>query len=118
MDEMAGAVLVRDLVVNGSRWSKGRQLTVDDLEVLARPGTISPAIETLTVIIPGPDDLHEDAASLRLAAAVSGPGLTMRGPHESRVDLLAAAAGVVHVRPRELELLNRIDPLEVFTALD
>jgi hypothetical protein len=118
MDEMAGAVLVRDLVVDGSRWSKGRRLTVDDLEVLARPGTISPAIETLTVIIPGPDDLHEDAASLRLAAAVSGLGLTMRGPHESRVDLLAAAAGVVHVRPRELELLNRIDPLEVFTALD
>ncbi|MFI5291616.1 MAG: molybdopterin-binding protein, partial [Candidatus Limnocylindrales bacterium] len=109
---------VRDLVVDGSRWSKGRQLTADDLQILARPGTISPAIETLTVIIPGPDDLHEDAAALRLAAAVAGPGLTMRGPNESRIDLLAAAAGVVHVRPRELELLNRIDPLEVFTALD
>ncbi len=118
IDEMVGAVIVRDLVVDGSRWSKGRQLTADDLAALARPGAVSPTIETLTLIIPGPDDLHEDAAALRLAAAVAGPGLTLRGPNESRVDLLAAAAGVVHVRPRELELLNRVDPLEVFTALD
>jgi hypothetical protein len=79
---------------------------------------VSPSVEALTVIVPGPGDLHEDEAALRLAAAVAGPGLTTRGPAESRVDLLAAAAGVLHVRPRELELLNRVDPLEVFTALD
>ncbi len=115
---MVGAVIVRDLVVDGSRWSKGRQLTDEDLAVLARPGSVSPSIGALTVVIPGPADLHEDAAALRLAAAVAGPGLITRGPNESRVDLLAAAAGVLHVRPRELELLNRIDPLEVFTALD
>ena len=73
---MVGAVLVRDLVVDGSRWSKGRQLSADDLVALARPGAGSPTIGSLTVIIPGPDDLHEDAAALRLAAAVAGPGLT------------------------------------------
>jgi hypothetical protein len=115
---MVGAVLVRDLVVDGSRWSKGRRLTPDDLAALARLGSVSSGIEALTVIVPGPGDLHEDEAALRLAAAVAGPGLVVRGPTESRVDLLAAAAGVVHVRPRELELLNRVDPLEVFTALD
>src|SRR6185369_11988712 len=36
----------------------------------------------------------------------------------SRVDLLAEAAGVLNVRVAELERLNRIDPLEVFTAFD
>jgi hypothetical protein len=56
---------------------QGRQLTADDLAALARPGAVSPTIETLTLIIPGPDDLHEDAAALRLAAAVAGPGLTL-----------------------------------------
>jgi hypothetical protein len=116
--ELVGAVLVRDLVVGGSRWSKGRRLTPEDLDALGRVGAISPSIEALTVIVPGPGDLHEDEAALRLAAAVAGPGLTTRGPNESRVDLLAAVAGVVHVRSRVLELLNRVDPLEVFTALD
>jgi len=116
--ELVGAVLVRDLVVDGSRWAKGRQLTPADVVALASENAVSPGIEAVTVIVPGPGDLHEDEAALRLAAAVAGPGLTTRGPNESRVDLLAAAAGVVHVRSRELELLNRVDPLEVFTALD
>src|SRR4029450_13885220 len=109
---MVGAVLVRDLVVDGSRWSKGRRLTSDDLEALSRVGAVSTSIAALTVIIPGPGDLHEGEAAPRLAKAIAGPGLTMRGPSESLVDLLAVAAGVVHVRSRVLELLNRVDPLE------
>jgi hypothetical protein len=62
--------------------------------------------------------LHEDDAAMRLAAAVAGPGLTIRAPVQSRVDLRAEAAGVLNVRIAELERLNRIDPLEVFTAFD
>jgi len=115
---MVGAVLVRDLLVGGQRWSKGRRLVAADLALLAVEGAVAPGIGALTVIIPGPDELHEDEAATRLAAAVAGPGLVTRGPAESRVDLLAAADGVLHVRTRELELLNRVDPLEVFTALD
>ena len=42
----------------------------------------------------------------------------MRGPAESRVDLLAETDGVVNVRVADLERLNRIDPLEVFTVFD
>jgi molybdopterin biosynthesis enzyme len=39
-------------------------------------------------------------------------------PVQSRVDVHAEAAGVLNVRIAELERLNRIDPLEVFTAFD
>ena len=42
----------------------------------------------------------------------------MRGPAQSRVDLLADAAGVAPRPVGDLERLNRIDPLEVFTAFD
>ncbi len=42
----------------------------------------------------------------------------VRGPSQSRVDLVAAVSGVVHVRIAELERLDRIDPLEVFTIFD
>jgi hypothetical protein len=113
---LAGAVLTRDLRFDSVRWSKGRRLSPDDLDDLAR-AVPTPEGET-TVLVIEPGELHEDEAAVRLANAVGGPGLTTRGPVESRVDLIAATAGVVHVRPRELELLNRVDPLEVFTVLD
>ncbi len=68
--------------------------------------------------MPEPGELHEDEAALRLAAAVAGPGLIQRGPSQSRVDLLADVPGVLNVRIAELERVNRIDPLEVFTGFD
>ena len=70
------------------------------------------------MLVPEPGELHEDEAALRLAAAVAGPGLTTRGPNQSRVDLIADADGVLNVRIADLERVNRIDPLEVFTAFD
>jgi hypothetical protein len=111
---LAGAILARDLVVSGARWFKGRRLTAEDLAALAgaQPG------DPVSVLVPEPGELHEDDAALRLAAAVAGTGLVQRGPSQSRVDLLAEAAGVLNVRVAELEGLNRIDPLEVFTAFD
>jgi hypothetical protein len=87
---LVGAVLARDLVVSDARWDKGRRLTADDLAVLAAatPG------EPVTVLVPERGELHEDEAGLRLAAAVAGPGLTVRGPAQSRVDLIASVDGV------------------------
>ncbi len=114
--ELIGAVLTRDLVVGGRRWPKGRRLTAADLEAFEADPSLGVGPVTLIVIEEG--DLHEDDAALRLADAVEGAGLTRRGPAQSRVDLLAAHDGVVHVRVAELERLNRIDPLEVFTRLD
>ena len=109
-------MLARDLFVAGERWSKGRRLSRADLDAF----TTSPpsAIGAVTVIVLEDGDLHEDDAARRLAAAVAGPGLTSRGPVQSRVDLVAPTAGVVHVRTADLERLNRLDPLEVFTRLD
>ncbi len=113
---LAGAVLARDLVVGGRRWSKGRVLSAADLTAFAADPSLG--VGSVAVIVLEAGDLHEDDAALRLAAAVAGPGLTRRGPSQSRVDLLAAHDGVLHVRTTELERVNRIDPLEVFTRLD
>lgn len=113
---LAGSVLARDIVVGRERWSKGRRLSADDLVSLAAPGAVDQPSVPLLVLDPG--EIHEDDAALSLARLVAGEGLTLHGPVQSRVDLRAAAPGVLHVRIGELERLNRIDPLEVFTAFD
>ena len=111
---LVGSILARDLAIGRERWTKGRRLTAADLAALtaAHPG------DPVSVLIPEGGELHEDAAALRLAAAVAGPGLVVRGPSQSRVDLVAEAHGVANVRVADLERLNRIDPLEVFTVFD
>jgi molybdopterin biosynthesis enzyme len=114
---LEGAVLARDLAVAGERWSKGRRLSRVDLARLAAADT-AVATDGVTVLVLERGDVHEDDAALRLAAAVAGEGLTVRGPSQSRVDLLAATAGVALVRVDVLERVNRLDPLEVFTAFD
>ena len=115
-DDLAGAVLARDIVVGGSRWSKGRRLSAADLAAFGADPSLG--VGPVAVIVIEEGDLHEDDAALLLADAVAGSGLTRRGPAQSRVDLLAAHDGVLHVRAAELERVNRLDPLEVFTRLD
>lgn len=131
---LAGAVLTRDLAIGGARWSKGRVLTPADLEVVATappqddaaPGAAAAGEDRgrdrrgVTVICPDPGEIHEDIAGRRLAEAIRGDdaGLQLRGPAQSRVDLVTAVAGVVGVRLAALERINRIDPLEVFTVFD
>jgi len=83
---LIGAILTRDLVVGEQRWSKGRRLNDADLAALAA-GEPGPSV---TVLIAEAGELHEDDAALRLAKAVAGPGLEIRGPNQSRMDLLAA----------------------------
>ena len=114
---LTGAVLPRSLSVGGERWSKGRTLSGADLERLAAEPALFEA-GPIAVLIAEVGDVHEDEAGTRLAMAVAGPGIVLRGPAESRVDLLAAVDGVVRIRVSALERLDRIDPLEVFTVFD
>lgn len=111
---LCGSILARDLTIAGVRWAKGRRLSAEDLLALAA----AEPDDAVSVLVQEAGELHEDEAGLRLAAAIAGPGLTLRGPAQSRVDLLAESHGVANVRVADLERVNRIDPLEVFTVFD
>ena len=124
--EAVGAVLARDLEIDEERWSKGRRLTPADAGRLADAGAAGVgrrdggdgASQAVTLLVLDADDVHEDDAALRLAGAVAGPGVELRGPTSSRVDLVATADGVLRVRASAVERLDRIDPLLVFSLYD
>jgi hypothetical protein len=111
---LVDGVLTRDLTVGGKRWTKGRRLSEDDLLALAAADEGPP----VTVLLVEPGELHEDDAAIRLAKAVAGENPDARGPKQSRLDLIASTAGVVTVLVPELDRINRLDPLEVFTVFD
>ncbi len=125
---LAGAVLARDLVVAGERWTKGRRLTAAEVVLLARGdvhGTgpwVTPDSDgsprAITLLLPGPGDVHEDDAAVRMAVAIAGQGLVAREPAESRVDLVAAHAGAVRVRAGVLARVDAVDGVAVFSVLD
>ena len=124
---LVGGVLTRDLVVDGIRWSKGRRLDLADLAALAggeatpprgRTGPDGSHTPAITLLVAEPGEVHEDDAAAAIAAAVAGPGIEIRGPQESRLDLVAAGPGEVRVHIPVLERLNAIDGISIFTLFD
>jgi molybdenum cofactor cytidylyltransferase len=111
----AGAVLCRD-VLDGSAHpvlNKGAVLASGDAQALrdARP-------DELHVLWLDESDVREDAAAIRIAAAVAGPGTAARTPVESQARLVAAWRGTVEVDVEALAAVNGIDGVTVFTVPD
>lgn len=92
---------------------KGQVLDADSLAQL----TTADGAE-IHVIEPEPGDIHENEAGQRLAAAVAGEGLRLKGPAQSRYNLIAEHKGVVRIDQELLLRLNRLYGVAVFTLLD
>ena len=108
-EELVGAVLLATAETGAGVLTKGTRLDQ------AQAAALHAAGRATSVAWLDPDDLHEDEAAWRLARAVGGSGIIIGAPRESRVDLTAERAGVVHINVEPLSRLNRIDPIEVFT---
>ena len=111
----AGAVLCRDVRDAAGRpaLSKGALLGPGDEQALreAHP-------EELHLLWLDEGDVREDAAAVRIAAAVAGPGTAARPPVESQARLVAAWRGLVEVDVRALAAVNAVDGVTVFTVPD
>jgi len=105
-------VITEDVRLGERRIRKGHRLTSDDLPVLT--GLDRP----LHAVILEASDVHEDDAGARLAAAVAGPGLDIRGPSFSRYNLVATTKGLVRVDGEALLRLNRLPGVAIFTLAD
>ncbi len=108
-------VLTHDLPARGGQLllSKGSVLDAHAIERLS-----DAAIVEVHMLELGVDDVHEDTAGLRVARAVSGDGIRIDGPMQSRYDLVAETKGVVRVDARLLRAVNSVEGITVYTMLD
>lgn len=65
-----------------------------------------------------PDELHEAEAGARLARAIAGPGISLRGPAESQYTLLADHRGLLRIDVEQLHRVNSFDGISVLTRFD
>jgi hypothetical protein len=110
--EAVGHILRHNLPDEHGRkaFSKGHVIAAADLDRLRALG-----VGELRVAILDADDVHENEAARRVAAAVAGPGAVASSAHAGRANLLAAYAGPLAVDVAGLEALNGIEGIAVAT---
>ncbi len=113
--DLAGAVLLAPLRLSAGSLPKGTRLGPREIERLIDSARAAELPE-VRLAWPEAGDVHEDDAAARLARAVAGPGVELRPPRQSRIDLAAKWDGVLEVQSAGLREVNAIDPLEVFTV--
>ena len=106
--DIKGRVLVHDL---GPDLRKGTVLGEQHLDRLRGRREVH-------VVELDPGDLHEDAAALRLAQALAGPGLEARPPVQSQARLVASRRGLVRVKGDAIDAINSLGSISVFTLMD
>jgi len=82
-------------------------------EVFARWHELPDGVLHLIELEPG--DMHEDVAGQRVSEAVSGPGIQIEGPFNSRFNLNSAHRGLLTVDAERVQELNAVGQLSLFT---
>lgn len=110
LDEAVGKVLAHDITeirpgqFKGAAFKKGYIVREEDLDHLRRLGK-----EHLYILHIEQGEVHEDEAALRLARALSGPGVVFDDhPSEGKIALKAAYRGLLKVDVPALTSLNLV----------
>ncbi len=102
--EAEGAILAHAVKTAAGRLAKGRRLTQDDLAAIADAGFDSIAVARLE-----PDDLDENDAAARIAAALASGSLRAGPAANGRCNLYARHPGLALVDAAGVTAANRID---------
>lgn len=110
---LVGVALAEEARIDGRRaFAKGHRLTASDVELLDRLDAPVHAVRL------DPGDVHEDDAGARLARAVAGDGMDIRGPAQSRYNLVATKKGLLRIDADRLRALNLLPGVAVYTLPD
>jgi molybdenum cofactor cytidylyltransferase len=90
---------------------KGTWLSAQEIEPLLARGAVE-----LHLAVPGLDDVGEDEAARRLAAAVAGPGVERETAHFGQVTFTSALRGVIRIDAARLDSVNAHNDVLLLTA--
>ena len=116
VEKAVGMALAHDVTrivpgeFKGVGFRKGHIIREEDITDLLKIGKRS-----VYVLEVGPNNLHEDDAALRIAKAVSGPGLSWSEPREGKISFLSCANGIVKVNTKALLRINSMENIIVST---
>jgi molybdenum cofactor synthesis domain-containing protein len=79
------------------------------------PGLLDLGKKQVYVLKLKPGELHEDDAARRIARAVAGKNLILRGPQEGKINFMAKTRGLLKVYPAVLRKINAVGGLILST---
>jgi hypothetical protein len=94
----------------GPAFKRGHVIGQEDVNRLRDMGK-----ENIAVLDLGPDQVHEDNAAQRLAAAAAGAGITLSAPSEGRVSLIASDGGLLKINVSRLNDINAVPDIMMAT---
>ncbi|TPL51553.1 molybdopterin-binding/glycosyltransferase family 2 protein [Mesorhizobium sp. B2-4-6] len=112
IDEAEGAVLAHATTAGEKRFRKAHRLSREDIAALKAAG-----VGEVVAAVLAADDLGEDAAAARIAAAMSHRNIEVKPAATGRVNLHAGAAGVFTVDADMIDAINAIDPAITIATL-
>lgn len=116
LSQALGAILAHSAPVPGGRVRKGQILGQAEIAALLAAG-----LTEVVVAQPGPDDVTEDSAADRLAAALVpdqvAANLRLTPAFTGRVNLYATLPGLLEMDVVAVHALNRIDPAITLATL-
>lgn len=116
VEDAVGTVLAHDMTritrgeFKGVAFKKGHVVKKSDIPELLKIGK-----QTLYVLDLDDDQLHEDDAAGRIAAAISAPDLTFSDPREGKINISTQKAGLLKINVDGLFEVNRMDKIIVAT---
>jgi molybdenum cofactor cytidylyltransferase len=113
LDDCDGAILAHSQVVGDRRLKKGTVLDAEAIRALRDAGH---TVATVARLDSG--DLHEDTAAMRVAEACCGEGLYAGTAATGRVNLFAAADGLIVYDRARLDALNAVDEAITVAAVE
>lgn len=113
LDDAEGAILAHALNTGEKRFRKAHRLTLEDIADLKSAG-----ISKVTAAMLDENDLDEDAAAARIAAALRFEHIEIRPPGTGRANLHATESGVFTVDRDLVNAINGIDPAMTIATLE
>jgi molybdenum cofactor cytidylyltransferase len=107
-----GAILAHSLKLGTTALKKARVLSHPDLELIAGAGISQIVVARLEA-----DDIGEDEAARRVAAAIAGDEIEPAAPFTGRANLFAKSRGLLVFDRERLDRLNLVDEAITFGTL-